>query len=67
MLSLSGVADCDAMALMGHRSVLLTAHPRKRNFTHTFWMNPFPFLSKSGDVDICIAYCFLGPYCIGVL
>ena len=48
---LVGLADCDAMALIGNISVLSTARPRKINFTHTCWMNRFPFLSKSGAAD----------------
>ena len=67
MVSFVGLEDCDAMAMMGHISVILTARPRKINSPHTCWMNRFPFLSKSGAVEFCVAYCLLEPYRIGVI
>ena len=50
MVSSVGFADCEAMALIGHSSVLSTALPKNRNFPHTCWMNFLPFLSNGGDV-----------------
>ena len=47
MMSSVGLADCDAMSLMGHRILLLTARPRKIIFPHTCWTNRFPFWSKA--------------------
>ena len=57
-----GAADCEAMALMGHKSVESTALPKKRNLPHTCCMYFLPFLSNGGACDCCVAYCFLAPY-----
>jgi hypothetical protein len=61
-----GFADCDAMALIGHRRVLSTARPRNRNFPHTCWMNFFDLESTVGDFTACFSYCTFDPYMIGV-
>ena len=50
-MSSVGFADYNAMALMGHSNVLLTARPRNSFFPHTCWTNFLPFLSGGGDVD----------------
>ncbi len=60
-----GFADCDAMALIGHSSVLSTACPRKRIFLRTCWMNFFVLASTDGDCTVGFAYCTLAPYMIG--
>jgi hypothetical protein len=60
-----GLADCGAMALMGHNSVESTAPPRKRNLPQTFWMNFLSFLLSGVAVDSCVAYCCLAPYLMG--
>ena len=67
MVSTVVLADCDAMVLIGHMSVLSTILPRKRFFPHTCWMNFFPFAPNGGAVEACVAYCFLTPYWIGIL
>ena len=61
-----GAADWDAIALMGHSNVLLTALPRKKNLPHTCCMNFFVFASTGAAVDAVVAYCVFAPYCIGV-
>ncbi len=60
-----GFSDCDAMALIGHSSVLSTARPRNRNFPHTCWMNFFVLASTDFDFYAGFAYCTLAPYMIG--
>jgi hypothetical protein len=60
-VSVVGAADCDAIALMGHSSVLSTARPRNRNLPHTCWMNFFVLASTGGADDFCVAYCFFAP------
>ena len=67
MVSSVGLADCDVVAMIGHRSVMATALPRKRNFLHTCWVNFFPFASNGGTVEACAAYYFLVLYWIGTL
>ena len=49
-----GVADWEAMTLMGHRRVGLTARPRKRDFPHTHWMNVLPLASSLGEVEFVL-------------
>ena len=56
IVSSFGFADCDAMALIGQSSVLLTALPRNKNFPQTCWTNFFHFLSSSGAEDGCVAF-----------
>ena len=51
MVSSVGLADCEAIALMGHNSVESTARPRNRNFPQTCWMNFLPCLSREGAVE----------------
>ena len=60
-----GLADCEAMALMGQRSVGSTARPRKSNILQTSWMNFLPFLSSGGDKKGTLMYCVLVPYFLG--
>ena len=66
-MSVVGLADCDAIALIGHRSVLSTARPKNKNLPHTCWMNFLVLASTNGAADACVAYCFLAPYRIGTL
>ena len=66
-MSSVGADDCDAIALIGQRSVGSTALPKKRNFPHTCCMNFLPCLSSGGACDACVAYCFLAPYVIRAL
>ena len=63
----AGLADWDAMALMGHKRVGSTARPRKINLPQTFWMNFLPLESRGGNLGGSVAYCILVPYLIGVL
>ena len=46
IVSLVGFDACDAIALMGHSSVLSTARPKNRKLPHTCWMNFLPYLSN---------------------
>ncbi len=62
IVSSVGLDDCDAMALIGQSRVLSTALPRNKNFPHTCCMNRLALSSTKGDVDCCVAYCFLAPY-----
>ena len=55
------VADCEAIALIGHTKVLYNARPRNKNLPHTCWMNFLPFLLRSGAVDCGVGYCFFAP------
>ena len=65
-MSCVGLADCEAMALMGQSRVGLTARPRKRNCPQTCWMKFLPFLSSGGDFEASVVYCFLAPYIMGL-
>ena len=66
-MSSVGFANCEAMALIGQSSVLSTACPRKRNLSHTCWINFFPLVSSNGADNSSVAYCFLAPYLMGTL
>ncbi len=55
-MSVVGLDDCNAMALIGQRRVLSTALPKNRNFPHTCWMNRLALLSNKGAFDSCVAY-----------
>ena len=66
-VSCVGLADCEAMALMGQSRVGSTAQQGKRNSPQTCWMNFSPFLSSGGDVKASLAYCFLAPYIMGLV
>ena len=59
--------DWEAMALIEYSSELTNTLPRKRNSLHTFWMWRLPFASNGGAVDVCVAYCFLVTYWMGML
>ncbi len=61
-----GADDWDAIALIGHSSVLSAALPRNRNLPHTTAMNFFVFASTGCAVDAVVAYWVLAPYWIGV-
>ena len=61
------MADCDAIALIGHNNVASTARPKNKNFPHTCWMNFLPAASSTGAVELCVEYCVLAPYVIGHL
>ena len=62
-----GVANCNAIALIGHSNGALTARPKNKNFPHTCWMNFLPAASSNGAVELCVAYCVLVPYLMGAL
>ena len=66
IVSSIGLNDCEAIALIGYNGVMSTACPRNKNFPHTCCMNFLPFLSSSGAVNCCVAYCLFATYLIGV-
>ena len=55
-MSYVGLDDCEAIALIGHNSVLSTARPRNKKFPQTCWMNFLPLMSISGAVDRCAIF-----------
>ena len=63
-MSLVGLDDCAARALIGHKRVLSTAQPKIMNFPDICCMNFHPIASSGGVVDSCLAYCCLAPYLI---
>ena len=64
-MSLIGLDDCDAMALIGQSRVrvLSTALPRNNYLPHTCWMNRLALPSNKGAFDSCVAY-FATNFCL---
>ena len=64
-MSLIGLDDCDAMALIGQSRVrvLSTALPRNNYLPHTCWMNRLTLPSNKGAFDSCVAY-FATNFCL---
>ena len=56
VVSSVGFEYCDAMALIGHNSVLSTAIPNENNLLHTRWMNLLTLASSIGAEEDYVAY-----------